>query len=99
MTESPDRLAGILCWRDERYVGRQLTFFYERKRLMLEEGEVTRGLVGNSTPMPGLAAVEGRWKEFSLPYRVFDPDLRRVAHAAITQNKPLAAALVYAKET
>ena len=33
-------------WRDERYVGQQLTFSYERKRIMLEESEVSRGLVG-----------------------------------------------------
>ncbi|GGW44897.1 hypothetical protein GCM10011452_36450 [Gemmobacter lanyuensis] len=28
VTESPDRLNGILCWRDERDVGQQLTFSY-----------------------------------------------------------------------
>ncbi|EPX83614.1 Mobile element protein [Salipiger mucosus DSM 16094] len=30
----PDRLADILCWREKRYVGHQLTFSYDRKRIM-----------------------------------------------------------------
>lgn len=42
----PDRLKDILCKREQRYVGAQLTFSYERKRIMLEENEVARGLVG-----------------------------------------------------
>ena len=32
----PDRLADVLCWRKSRYVGKQLTFSYDRKRIMLE---------------------------------------------------------------
>jgi len=47
----PDRLDDVLCWRDTRYVGKQLTFSYDRKRIMLEESDTTRGLVANtSTP-------------------------------------------------
>lgn len=46
MNLAPDRLAEILCKREQRYVGAQLTFSFERKRIMLEETEVTRGLVG-----------------------------------------------------
>ena len=100
VTESPDRLADILCWRDERYVGQQLTFSYERKRIMLEETEVSRGLVGkyvDTYAWPD-GRFEVRWKGFSLPYRVFDPDQQRMTHAAITENKHLSAALAYAKE-
>ena len=100
VTESPDRLADILCWRDERYVGQQLTFSYERKRIMLEESEVTRGLVGkyvDTYAWPD-GRFEVRWKGFSLPYRVFDPDQQRVTHAAITENKRLSEALAFAKE-
>ncbi|MGO7924901.1 ISNCY family transposase, partial [Rhizobium ruizarguesonis] len=41
-----DRLKEILCKREQRYVGSQLTFSFERQRIMLEETEVTRGLVG-----------------------------------------------------
>ncbi|MGL4311622.1 MAG: ISNCY family transposase [Paracoccaceae bacterium] len=100
VTESPDRLADILCWRDERYVGQQLTFSYERKRIMLEETEVSRGLVGkyvDTYAWPD-GRFDVRWKGFSLPYHVFDPDQQRVTHAAITENKRLSEALAFAKE-
>lgn len=49
VTESPDRLADMLCWRDERYVGQELTFSYERKRIMLEDPS----WANMSTPMRG----------------------------------------------
>lgn len=100
VTESPDRLADILCWRDERYVGQQLTFSYERKRIMLEETEVTRGLVGkyvDTYAWPD-GRFDVRWKGHSLPYRAFDPDQQRITHAAITENKRLSEVLTYAKE-
>lgn len=87
-------------WRDERYVGQQLTFSYERKRIMLEETEVSRSLVGkyvDTYAWPD-GRFEVRWKGFSLPYRVFDPDQQRVTHAAIPENKHLSEALAYAKE-
>lgn len=99
VTESPDRLRDILCWRDERYVGRQLTFSYERKRIMLEETELSRGLVGkyvDTYAWPD-SRFDVRWKGFSLPYRAFDPDQQRVTHASIVENKHLSEALAYAK--
>lgn len=100
VTESPDRLNDILCWRDERYVGQQLTFSYERKRIMLEETEVSHSLVGKYVDT--YAWLDGRfdvrWKGFPLPYHVFDPDQQRVTHAAITENKRLSEALDFAKE-
>ncbi len=34
------------CNREQHYVGSQLTFFYERIGIMLEETDVTRDLVG-----------------------------------------------------
>ncbi|WP_342456077.1 hypothetical protein [Phaeobacter gallaeciensis] len=40
----PDRLRGILCLRDERYVSQQLAFSYDRRKIILEEDDVTRGL-------------------------------------------------------
>ncbi len=43
---APDRLCDVLCKREQRYIGAQLTFSFERQRIMLEENEVTRGLVG-----------------------------------------------------
>ena len=68
--------------------------------IMLEETEVSRGLVGkyvDTYAWPD-GRFEVRWKGFSLPYRVFDADQQRVTHAAITENKRLSEALAYAKE-
>ena len=67
---------------------------------MLEESEVSRGLVGkyvDTYAWPD-GRFEVRWKGLSLPCRVFDPDQQRVTPAAITENKHLSAALAYAKE-
>lgn len=95
----PDRLADVLCWRENRYVGKQLTFSYDRKRIMLEENDITRGLVGKYVDT--YAFVDGRFevrsKGRSLPYKIFDMD-QRVTHAAITDNKRLGAVLEHIKE-
>lgn len=95
----PDRLDEVLCWRDTRYVGKQLTFSYDRKRIMLEESDVTRSLVGKYVDT--YAFVDGRFevrsKGRSLPYKIFDMD-QRVTHAAITDNKRLGAVLEHIKE-
>lgn len=82
---APDRLRDVLCKREQRYVGTQLTFSYERQRIMLDENEVTRGLVGRYVETYAYAdgQLDVRWKGHSLPYRVFDKD-QRVTHAAIT---------------
>ncbi len=56
----PDRLADVLCWRENRYVGHQLKFSYDRKRIMLEETDVTRGLVGKYVDT--YAFVDGRFE-------------------------------------
>nr|MDI5930295.1 ISNCY family transposase [Rhizobium leguminosarum] len=94
-----DRLKDILCKREQRYVGAQLTFSFERKRIMLEETEVTRGLVGRYVETYAYAdgRLDVRWKGYSLPYTVFDKD-QRVTHAAITENKRLSDILAYVKE-
>ncbi|GLO72635.1 transposase [Phaeobacter inhibens] len=95
----PDRLAEVLCWRENRYVGKQLTFSYDRKRIMLEENELSRALVGKYVDT--YAFVDGRFevrcKGQALPYRVFDMD-QRVTHAAVTENKRLSAVLAHVKE-
>jgi hypothetical protein len=82
-----DRLKEILCKREQRYVGSQLTFSFERQRIMLEETEVTRGLVGRYVETYAYAdgRLDVRWKGHSLPYKVFDKD-QRVTHAAITDD-------------
>ncbi|MEI4264009.1 ISNCY family transposase [Roseovarius sp. D0-M9] len=94
----PDRLADILCFRDERYVGNQLAFSYERLRIILQENEITRGLTGKYVDTYAFAdgRLEFRWKGVSLPYSVFDKD-QRVTHAAITENKHLSAVLEHIK--
>jgi hypothetical protein len=86
----PDRLREILCKREQRYVGEQLTFSFERKRIMLEENEITRGLVGKYIDTYAFAdgRLEMRWKGITLPYKMFDMD-QRVTHAAVTENKRL----------
>ncbi|MGK6317838.1 ISNCY family transposase [Neorhizobium sp. DT-125] len=99
MNLAPDRLTEILCKREQRYVGSQLTFSFERKRIMLEETEVTRGLAGRYVETYAYAdgRLDVRWKGYSLPYSVFDKD-QRVTHAAITENKRLGDVLAYIKE-
>lgn len=96
---APDRLRDVLCKREQRYVGSQLTFSFERQRIMLEETEVTRGLAGRYVETYAYAdgRLDVRWKGHSLPYRVFDKD-QRVTHAAITENKRLGDVLAYIKE-
>jgi hypothetical protein len=94
----PDRLRDILCLRDERYVGQQLTFSYDRQRIILEENEITRGLAGKYVDSYEFAdgRLEFRWKGVALPYSAFDKD-QRVTHAAITENKRLGAVLEFIK--
>ncbi|MBB2796302.1 UNVERIFIED_ORG: transposase [Rhizobium pisi] len=99
MNLAPDRLAEILCKREQRYVGAQLTFSFERKRIMLAESDVTRGLAGRYVETYAYAdgRLDVRWKGHSLPYKVFDKD-QRVTHAAIVENKRLGDVLAYIKE-
>jgi transposase len=98
MNIEPDRLRDVFCFRDQRYVSKQLVFSYERKRIILEESEITRGLPGKyvdtfAFPNGGL---EIRWKGVPLPYSAFDKD-QRVTHAAVTENKRLGAVLEHVK--
>ncbi|WP_370275091.1 ISNCY family transposase [Pararhodobacter marinus] len=95
----PDRLRDVLCFRDERYVGNQLAFSYDRRRIILEENEITRGLPGKYVDSYAFAdgRLEFRWKGASLPYSAFDKD-QRVTHAAITENKRLGAVLKFIKD-
>jgi len=96
---TPERLREILCWRERRHVGRQLTLSYERKRVMLEESELSRGLVGQYVDTYAYAdgRLELRWKGIPLPYTAFDKD-QRVTHAGIVENKRLSAVLAHVKE-
>ena len=98
MNIEPDRLRDVFCFQDERLVGSQLAFSYERKRIILAENDMTRGLPGkyvDTFAFPD-GRFEVRWKGVSLPYSVFDKD-QRVTHAAITENKHLSAVLEHIK--
>ncbi len=94
----PDKLRELLCFRDERYVSGQLAFSYNRKRIILKETEIARGLPGKYVDSYEFAdgRLEFRWKGISLPFTMFDKD-QRVTHAAITDNKHLSAVLEHIK--
>ncbi|AUX78742.1 ISNCY family insertion sequence transposase domain-containing protein (plasmid) [Sinorhizobium fredii] len=66
---------------------------------MIEENEVTRGLVGRNVETYAIAdgRLDVRRKGHSMPYKTFDKD-QRVTHAAITENKRLSDVLAYIKE-
>ena len=95
----PNRLQDILCWRDERYVDRNLVLRYDRKRITLEENNLTRGLVGKYMDSYEFqdGTLEFRSKGVPLPYSAYDKD-QRVSHAAITGNKRLSAVLEHIKQ-
>lgn len=95
----PDRLQEILCWKEKRYVTAQLAVSYERKRLILEENDVTRALPGKYVETRQFAdgRLEVRWNGVSLPFRIFDKD-QRVSHTAVTENKRLGDVLAWVKE-
>jgi hypothetical protein len=90
LTLSADRLSDILCHRERRHVGQQLTLAYDRKQLILERSPVSEELSGQYVDLYDFAdgRLEVRWKGQVLPYRVFDKD-QRVSHTAIVENKRL----------
>lgn len=96
----PDRFAEVFCLRDKRYVTKDLTLKYDRKRIRLEVNDLTRGLVGKYVDvyeMPD-GRIQVRAKGVALPCAVFDSHQRRVTHAAIIENKHLSAVLAHIKE-
>jgi transposase len=98
LNAEPDRLREVLCLRDQRYVGENLTLSYANMRLMLEINEVSRGLVGTYVDVCEFAdgRLQVRARGVVLPHTVFDKN-QRVTHAAITENKHLGAALAWIK--
>jgi transposase len=98
LTVSPDRLSDILCHREQRHVGQQLTLAYDRKQLILDRSALSEDLGGQYVDLYDFAdgRLEVRWKGQVLPYRVFDKD-QRVSHTAIIENKRLGHALAIIK--
>ena len=92
------RLADVLCHREQRYVGTQLTFHYDRKLVILEPTDTSKALVGKYVELYDYAdrPMEVRSKGVSLPYRIFSKD-QRVSHAAVVENKRLGHALALVK--
>ena len=92
------KLNDILCHREQRYVGAQLTFHYDRKQIILEQTEVSKGLAGQYVELFDYSdkPLEVRWRGNVLPYRVFSKD-QRVSHTAIVENKRLGHALALVK--
>lgn len=88
------RMCDILCHREQRYVGAQLTFHYDRQKIILEQTEVAKGLVGRYVEIYDYfeKALEVRWRGHVLPYRVFNKD-QVVRPAAVIENKRLRHAL------
>jgi hypothetical protein len=92
------RLNDILCHREQRYIGAQLTFHYDRKQIILERSDVSESLAGKYVELYDFtdSPLEVRWKGVSLPYRIFSKD-QRVNHTAIVENKRLGHALAVVK--
>jgi hypothetical protein len=95
---APSRLSDILCHREQRYVGAQLSFHYDRKQIIPERSDVSENLGGQYVELYDFAdrPLEVRWKGLLLPYRVFSKD-QRVSHTAIVENKRLGHALAVVK--
>lgn len=98
LNKALDRLDDILCWREKRRVGKQLTLNYERKRIILTETEQTRDLPGqyvDTFSFPD-GRFQVRWKGHILAYAVLDKD-QRVTQADIVENKRLGDVLAHIK--
>jgi hypothetical protein len=93
-----DKLTDILCHREQRYVGSQLTLSYDRKRIVLERNSLSEGLESKYVDVYDFpnGRLEVRSNGLLLPYRVFSKD-QRVSHTAIIENKRLGHALALIK--
>ncbi|ADW71433.1 ISNCY family transposase [Granulicella tundricola] len=89
-----NRMTDILCHREQRHVGDQLTLAYDRKQFILERNEVSEELGGRYVDLYHFSDghLEVRSNGHVLPYRVFDKD-QRVSPAAVVENKRLGHAL------
>ena len=90
----PARLDDVLCHREQRHVGEQLTLACDRKQLILERSVMSEELGGQYVDLYDFpdGRLEVRSKGRLLPYRTFDKD-QRVNPAAIVENKRLGHAL------
>ncbi|HEY6412969.1 MAG TPA: hypothetical protein VIX42_04745 [Edaphobacter sp.] len=100
-----DRQRTALVWASksmflewQRYVGAQLTFHYDRRQIILEQTELSKGLAGRYVEVYDFSdkPLEVRWQGHLLPYRVFNKD-QCVSPSAIVENKRLRHALSVVK--
>ena len=94
----PDRLSEVFCLRDQRYVSKDLTLKYDRKRIKLEINDLTRGLIGKYIDVYeyGCGRIQVRAHGVVLPHTIMNQE-HRITHAAITENKRLSAVLTHIK--
>lgn len=93
-----DRLAQVLCVRDDAYVGKDLAINYDRKRYILERTPENTVLIGKRISVYAFAdgRVELSWDGRTLPYRIYDKR-PRISSAAVVENKRLGDVLAYIK--
>ena len=98
LSVTPSRMNDILCHREQRYVGAQLTLSYDRRQIILDQTQLAKGLAGQYVELYDFLdrPMEVRWKGTLLPYRTFQKD-QRVTHAAVVENKRLGHALAIVK--
>jgi hypothetical protein len=93
-----EKLTDILCHREQRYVGSQLTVTYDRKRIILERNATSEDLGGKYVDVYDFpdGRLEVRSNGLLLPFSIFSKD-QRVSHTAIVENKRLGHALALIK--
>ena len=74
----PERLAEVFCLRDKRYVGKDLTLKYDRKRIKLEMNDLTRAFVGKYADVYEMAdgRIQVRAKGIALLHTILNPERR-----------------------
>jgi hypothetical protein len=92
------QLSDILCHREQRHVGNQLTLAYDRKQIILDRNDISEGMGGQYVDLYDFpdGRLEVRSKGRVLPYRVFDKD-QRISHTAIVENTRLGHTLAVIK--
>jgi hypothetical protein len=67
---SPDRLSDILCHREQRHVGEQLTLAYDRKQLILDRSALAASMLISMTSRIRLVSVTLRpFRKCLIEYR------------------------------
>lgn len=94
---APDRLRDVLCKREQRYVGQQLSFSYERGKSCLRRTSFRAAWsastsISTSSPTVGWTSDGER-----VPYLTPSLTKQRVTHTAITENKRLGEVLTWIK--